>query len=97
MTEPTSQSSAQSVHKLVEAATGELASINDTESLEAWRVAYLGRRGHLTLYLRGLAGMDLEERRVSTAEIAAMMGEAKADGSAENDDDRWCIDKNREW
>ena len=65
MTEPTSQSSAQSVHELVEAATGELASIDDTESLEAWRVAYLGRRGHLTLYLRGLAGMDLEERRVA--------------------------------
>ena len=67
MTEPTSQSSAQSVHELVEAATGELASIDDSESLEAWRVAYLGRRGHLTLYLRGLAGMDLEERRVAGA------------------------------
>lgn len=67
MTEPTSQSSAQSVQELVEAATGELASIDDTESLEAWRVAYLGRRGHLTLYLRGLAGMDLEERRVAGA------------------------------
>jgi phenylalanyl-tRNA synthetase alpha chain len=67
LTEPTSQSSAQSVQELVEAATGELASIDDTESLEAWRVAYLGRRGHLTLYLRGLAGMDLEERRVAGA------------------------------
>ncbi|MFP6635133.1 MAG: phenylalanine--tRNA ligase subunit alpha, partial [Dehalococcoidia bacterium] len=67
MTEPTSRSSAQSVHELVEAATGELASIDDSESLEAWRVAYLGRRGHLTLYLRGLAGMDLEERRVAGA------------------------------
>ena len=67
MTEPTSQSSAQSVHELVEAATRELASIDDNESLEAWRVAYLGRRGHLTLYLRGLAGMDLEERRVAGA------------------------------
>ena len=67
MTEPTSQSSAQSVHELVEAATGELASIDDSESLEAWRVAYLGRRGHLTLYLRGLSGMDLEERRVAGA------------------------------
>jgi phenylalanyl-tRNA synthetase alpha chain len=67
LTEPTSQSSAQSVHELVEAATGELASIDDSESLEAWRVAYLGRRGHLTLYLRGLAGMDLEERRVAGA------------------------------
>jgi len=67
LTEPTRQSSAQSVHELVEAATGELTSIDDTESLEAWRVAYLGRRGHLTLYLRGLAGMDMEERRVAGA------------------------------
>jgi len=32
-----------------------LAGINDTDSLEAWRVAYLGRRGRLTLFLRGLA------------------------------------------
>ena len=67
MTEPTSQSFAQSVQELVDSASGELASIDNTESLEAWRVAYLGRRGHLTLYLRGLAGMDLEERRTAGA------------------------------
>jgi phenylalanyl-tRNA synthetase alpha chain len=67
LTEPTSQSSAQPVQELIDSATGELASIDDTESLEAWRVAYLGRRGHLTLYLRGLAGMELEERRVAGA------------------------------
>ena len=67
MTEPTSQSSTQSVQELVDSATGELASIDDTDSLEAWRVAYLGRRGHITLYLRGLAGMDLEERRTAGA------------------------------
>jgi len=44
-----------------------LAGINDTDSLEAWRVAYLGRRGRLTLFLRGLAQLDLEERRVAGA------------------------------
>ena len=44
-----------------------MAGINDTESLEAWRVAYLGRRGRLTLFLRGLAQLDLEERRVAGA------------------------------
>ena len=44
-----------------------MAGINDTDSLEAWRVAYLGRRGRLTLFLRGLAQLDLEERRVAGA------------------------------
>ena len=67
MTEPTSQSFAQSVHELVDAADGELAGINDLESLDAWRVTYLGRRGHLTLFLRGLAQLDLGERRVAGA------------------------------
>ena len=42
-----------------------MAGINDTDSLEAWRVAYLGRRGRLTLFLRGLAQLELEERRVA--------------------------------
>jgi phenylalanyl-tRNA synthetase alpha chain len=67
LTQPTSQSSALSVQDLVDTAAGELAGINDTESLEAWRVAYLGRRGRLTLFLRGLAQLDLEERRVAGA------------------------------
>ena len=67
MTQPTSQSSAQSVQELVDAAAGELSGISDTESLEAWRVAYLGRRGRLTLFLRSLAQLDLEERRVAGA------------------------------
>ncbi len=44
-----------------------MAGINDTDSLEAWRVAYLGRRGRLTLFLRSLAQLDLEERRVAGA------------------------------
>ena len=30
-------------------------------------MAYLGRRGRLTLFLRGLAQLDLEERRVAGA------------------------------
>ena len=44
-----------------------MAATAGTESLEAWRVAYLGRRGRLTLFLRGLAQLDLEERRVAGA------------------------------
>jgi phenylalanyl-tRNA synthetase alpha chain len=44
-------------------ALAELATVSGDEALEAWRVAYLGRRGRLTLVLRGLAGLPLEERR----------------------------------
>jgi phenylalanyl-tRNA synthetase alpha chain len=37
---------------------------SDIESLEAWRVEYLGRKGRLTLVLRGLSSLaDVEERR----------------------------------
>jgi phenylalanyl-tRNA synthetase alpha chain len=45
----------------------ELAAVTGDEALEAWRVAYLGRRGRLTLVLRGLAGLPLEERRSAGA------------------------------
>ncbi|HLA18386.1 MAG TPA: phenylalanine--tRNA ligase subunit alpha [Dehalococcoidia bacterium] len=48
-------------------ALGELAAVTGDEALEAWRVAYLGRRGRLTLVLRGLAGLPLEERRSAGA------------------------------
>ena len=41
----------------------ELDDAADGDALERWRVAYLGRRGRLTLVLRGLAGLPLEERR----------------------------------
>src|SRR4030042_997702 len=50
-------------------ARDELAAIEDEESLDRWRVAYLGRKGHLTLLLRGLTSLPLEERR-STGAIA---------------------------
>ena len=41
----------------------ELAAAADEPSLEAWRVAYLGRKGRLTRVLRSLADLPLEERR----------------------------------
>ncbi len=41
----------------------ELAAAADESSLEAWRIAYLGRKGRLTLVLRSLAGLPMEERR----------------------------------
>ena len=44
-------------------ARSELASISDEEALEAWRLAYLGRRGAVTQVLRGLGELPPEERR----------------------------------
>jgi phenylalanyl-tRNA synthetase alpha chain len=55
---------AESDLKQIEAsARKELAAATDEASLEAWRVAYLGRKGRLTLVLRGLADLPIEERR----------------------------------
>lgn len=41
----------------------ELEACADEDALDAWRVAYLGRRGRLTAVLRGLAGVPIEQRR----------------------------------
>ncbi len=40
-----------------------LAAAGDAEALEAWRLAYLGRRGEVTNVLRGLGELPIEERR----------------------------------
>ncbi len=46
----------------------ELDQVGDTQALESWRVGYLGRRGRLTLLLRNLGSLSLEERRQAGAE-----------------------------
>ena len=58
------QATTQTIEELVRGATRELESIGDADSLEKWRVAYLGRSGGLTAILRSLSDMDLEQRRV---------------------------------
>ncbi|MFC1953810.1 phenylalanine--tRNA ligase subunit alpha [Chloroflexota bacterium] len=50
--------------KLKIEALNKLNSVGDTGELEQWRVRYLGRKGELTLILRGLAGMSPEEKRI---------------------------------
>ena len=65
----------QSIEELARAAVDELQKINGLESLEEWRVAYLGRRGRLTVLLRGLSQLDLEQRR----EAGALANQAKRD------------------
>ena len=69
MTGPTSQS----IDQLVQTALGELDGIDNPESLDRWRVAYLGRRGSLTQVLRGIAQLDVEQRR----EAGALGNQAK--------------------
>ena len=64
----------QSIEDLTAGAVSELAALETAESLEEWRVAYLGRRGRLTSVLRNLAGLDLEDRR----RIGALANQAKS-------------------
>ena len=45
-----------------------LAQATDPETLESWRVTHLGRRGSLTLLLRNLSSLPIEERRAVGAE-----------------------------
>ncbi len=52
----------------------ELGSVGGLNSLEDWRVRYLGRKGELTNVLRGLASLSLDERKV----IGASANEVKA-------------------
>ena len=73
LTQPSDQSSAQSIEELTHQATEELARITDLESLDQWRISYLGRRGSLTNILRGLSQLDLEQRR----QLGALGNQAK--------------------
>ena len=44
-------------------ALAELAAADTPETLETWRIAYLGRRGRLTQMLRGVGALSPDERR----------------------------------
>ena len=51
------------IQQLESDALKDLDAASDTDALEAWRVAYLGRKGRLTALLRGLSSLSIEERR----------------------------------
>ena len=55
------EAAAQDAERELEGATG-------PEALESWRVAYLGRKGRLTLLLRNLGSLSVEERRTAGAQ-----------------------------
>ena len=51
------------IEDVSDAALAELAAADTPEMLEAWRIAYLGRRGRLTQMLRGVGALSPDERR----------------------------------
>ncbi len=53
----------QSIDEIQSRALAELNAINDLQKLDEWRIAYLGRSGHLTAVLRGLGQLPAEVRR----------------------------------
>ena len=55
---------AQQPEQLKTKALKELADITSISQLELWRVGYLGRKGELTMILRGLGSLPAEERKV---------------------------------
>ncbi len=56
------QNLVQTMEHLTSRALSELRDVADLKALEAWRVAYLGRRGHLTLLVRQVGALPPEER-----------------------------------
>ena len=54
----------ESVEQLREAAVSALNSADSSEHLESWRVDFLGRKGRLTVLLRGLGSLEIEERKI---------------------------------
>lgn len=64
--------------ELASAARRELDAAADEAALEAWRIAYLGRKGRLTQVLRGLGELPLEERRRLGSEANQLKGVLEA-------------------
>ncbi len=75
MTESSGTSPTQTVQRLVDGAVSELEAVDDLDALEAWRLEYLGRRGQLTQFLRGISQLPMEQRRTA----GALANEAKND------------------
>ena len=51
------------IEKIKTEAQKQLAGINNSKDLEAWRVHYLGKKSPLTQILRGLTSLSIEERK----------------------------------
>jgi len=63
---------------LASSARAELSAAQDDAALEAWRIAFLGRKGRLTLVLRQLGELPIEERRRLGAEANRLKEELES-------------------
>jgi phenylalanyl-tRNA synthetase alpha chain len=68
----------ESVDELKLAAIAALDSADAGEQLEAWRVDFMGRKGRLTGLLRGLGGLEIDERKIVGAAANRLRGELEA-------------------
>jgi phenylalanyl-tRNA synthetase alpha chain len=71
----------RTLEKLQTKALDDLKGASSSETVEQWRVAYLGRRGELTNILRSVATLGLEERRAVGAaanQVKALLEEGLA-------------------
>lgn len=57
----------EALEQLQSRALQELENVENANQLESWRVGYLGRKGSLTLMLRSLSSLPIEERRQAGA------------------------------
>jgi phenylalanyl-tRNA synthetase alpha chain len=65
----------ESVEQLSESAKKDLDAVADEKALEAWRIAYMGRKGRLTAVLRSLGEVGPEERKKIGAAANQLKGE----------------------
>jgi phenylalanyl-tRNA synthetase alpha chain len=68
----------ESIQALGERARSELAEIRDSGALALWRQRYLGRKGQVTLVLRGIGSMAPDERRDAGTQANALNQELEA-------------------
>ncbi|MFC1906381.1 phenylalanine--tRNA ligase subunit alpha [Chloroflexota bacterium] len=69
----------QQLEELKFKAFQELESISSIKELESWRVRHLGKKSHLTMVLRSLATLSLEEKKVIGAranEVKSCLGDS---------------------
>ena len=76
---PLMPSDNESLTQIESQARSELDAVDDDDALERWRVSYLGRRGRLTLVLRGLTSLPLEERKSVGAQANRLKRELEAE------------------
>jgi len=65
----------KTIEEIAQSARRELGAASDEAALEAWRIAHLGRKASLTIFLRSLAELAPEERRKAGADANRLKAE----------------------